>query len=58
MSQEYKINGNTYTQEDIDYVLHLFNSGNEPEAIAEYLDWSWWSVAAILRKFANHRCTI
>ena len=54
----YKINGVTYDQADIDYVIHLHNSGNETKEIANYLDWSFWTVAEILYKSIGYRSTI
>jgi hypothetical protein len=51
----YKINGNVYDQTDIDYVIHLHKSGNDTKEIANYLDWSFWTVAEILYKFTGYR---
>jgi hypothetical protein len=52
------INGIELTQDNIDYVLELFNAGNDPRQIAEHTGRSFWTVAGILRQFANYQSTI
>jgi len=54
----YKINGINLDQDDVDYVLDLFSSGNDAQAIAEHTGRSFWTVAGILDQFANHIGTI
>ena len=49
----YKINNNEYTKKEIEYVLYLHRSGNDAQEIAEYLDWSFWTVSEILKKFTG-----
>jgi hypothetical protein len=51
----YQINGRTLDQQDIDLVIHLHNSGNDTNAIANYLDWSFWTIAEVLYKFLGYR---
>jgi hypothetical protein len=46
-----------YEKEDVDYIIHLFKSGNEPNEIAKHMDWSFWTVAEILYKHLGYRCT-
>jgi hypothetical protein len=49
---------NVMSEETINYVIHLHKSGNEANAIAEHTGLSFWTVAEILYKFLNFKCTI
>ena len=53
MSKQYKIDGINLTQESIDYVLHLFNLGNDAQAISEHTGRSFWTILAILNQFGE-----
>ena len=37
-----------HSQEQLDYVEHLHRSGNDIQAIAEHMDWSYWTVLNII----------
>lgn len=47
-----------YDKDEVDYIIELFKSGNEPNEIAKHLDISFWTIAEILYKHLNYRCTI
>jgi hypothetical protein len=36
------------SQEQLDYVKCLYESGNDVQAIAEHMDWSYWTVLKII----------
>jgi len=39
-----------HSQEQLDYVKHLYESGNDIQAIAEHMDWSYWTVLNIINQ--------
>jgi hypothetical protein len=47
-----------HTQETINYVIHLHNSGNDERAIADHTGLGFWTVTEILYKSIGYRSTL